>query len=210
MKMYKSIARIMITAFVLASGSARAMSVTVANYSFEAPVVGLGGSAVTPAPWFGTGGQGIFGTAQASDGVQVAFVGTHNPTPASMFQDVGLLLPDTRYTLTVDVGGRDVILGATGFIELVNGTDLTTGTLLSFTPVSGASATLAAQTTTFETGDSVSGDLTIGLTYNSASGQMLYDNVRLDAFYVPEPSTFLLMGIGGLALWFRRRAFDKK
>ena len=81
---------------------------------------------------------------------------------------------------------------------------ITSGTLLVSDPLAPTSTTLSTATTNFLTGASVVGDLTIVLSYNSARGQMIFDNVRLDAQFIPEPSTVLLFGMGGLMLLARR------
>lgn len=133
---------------------------------------------------------------------------------AGVYQDVGSLLADTTYTLTVAIGLRgDPGPGSggswsPGIISLLNGTD-DTGTVLA---TGGGIPTTANSwedfDTTFTTGDSVSGDLTIDLSVLDASSiQADFSNVELTATAVPEPSVFAMFG-GGLALlWLavRRR-----
>jgi hypothetical protein len=73
------------------------------------------------------------------------------------------------------------------------------------TPVSGQAAFFNSTPLIFSTGPSVTGDLVIDLVSvgpNSANGfassENYFDNVRLAA--VPEPSTYMLLGLGGLTL----------
>ncbi len=135
-------------------------------------------------------------------------------TPAHLWQDVGALVPDTTYTLTIAIGGGryDWSIPA-GHISLINGTDQT-GTVLAtadetslnYGPYPNTFRDLSA---TFTTGAGVSGDLTILITTvggYSGINPMRFDNVRLVAEAVPEPTTLGLAGIaiGGL-LSARRR-----
>ena len=185
--------------------AAEASPISVPNYSFETPVYGAGGFGVIGSPWLNSGPAGGLDGAFATptQGEQTAFVGTDNAQAASIYQDIGTLLPLKRYTLTVDVIPRSGFVGSKGWIELVNGTD-PTGTLLSQTFVTESPTTFTA-TTSFLTGPTVGGDLTIVLGYdNTVNGQMIYDNVCLDA--VPEPASLGLLAVGGLALLKRRRA----
>ncbi len=101
-----------------------------------------------------------------------------------IYQDVGPLLPNTTYTLTVAIGLRNDFtpgsLGSPGIISLINGAN-NTGTLLASTNgVPTTSGTWQDYTTTFITGPTVSGDLTVELPVAGASTiQANFDNVRL-------------------------------
>jgi hypothetical protein len=130
---------------------------------------------------------------------------------AGVYQEVGSLLADTTYTLSVAIGQRAGSgpdgSWSPGIISLLNGTDntglvLSTGGGLSSTP-----NTWEDFTTSFTTGASVSGDLTIELSVLDApSIQADFSNVELTATTVPEPAPVALAGLGGLALVvFRRR-----
>ena len=77
------------------------------------------------------------------------------------------------------------------------------------TPASGQASFVDSTPVVFTTGSTVSGDLIITLISDGdpgqASSENLFDNVRLAA--VPEPSTYMLLGLGGLTLFIvsRRR-----
>ena len=119
---------------------------------------------------------------------------------------------NTVYTLTVDIGDRN----NQGFptVDMRIGTGSTFGAnLLAATVVSNTTPTNAGTTTdgwetwvyTFTNGAGVpTENLRVEL-FNTGSGQALFDNVRLDATSVPEPTTTALIGLGGLALILRRR-----
>ena len=124
------------------------------------------------------------------------------------------LTANTTYTLTVDVGDRTDLDPGGPVLRLGTGTtygaNLLAGTVVSdTTPVNGAGASDGWETwiTTFTTGATPTGlgdALRVELR-NDATTQALFDNVRLDASPVPEPSTTALLGLGGLALILRRR-----
>ena len=138
------------------------------------------------------------------DGAQFAFINSG----AAIYQDVGLLQPSTVYTLTIASGNRTTNDGSSsGSISLVNGTS-DTGTVLSSLAITPPTGTFADFTTTFTTGASVVGDLTIVLnSTSSATAQINFDNVRLDATPAPEPtSAALLLGSGAMLMLRRRRA----
>jgi hapalindole biogenesis HpiC1 cyclase-like protein len=204
----------------LAAGQLRADSVGVQNASFE--TVGVGGLPdgcgsgcaynFGPIPgWTLTGAGGSFQPnstyfSSVPNGSIIAF------TNGSISQDLGVsLLPDTTYTLTVDVGNRlDLITSGSNYsIALEAGStvlDAISGSNGAITP-----GTFQAETLTFTTGSTVaSGDLTIDLS-NLVGGQSDFDNVQLTAVAAPEPSSLLLLGsaLGLLALFIgvsRRKA----
>jgi hypothetical protein len=215
--------------------TAVAASIPVTNYSFENPNTGdcCGANATIPGWQFADGGdatgtqnQGV-NNPTGTDGNYWAFLnlsgaganGTITSTaPATTFA------PITKYELTVAVGSNtqlDYGYFAPGNFTvsiLANGTPVASGS------VSGASLTLGTLTdlsTTFTTGVSggVVGDaLTIQLySHNDGNAlinatyggeQSLFDNVRLTAIQLPEPSSVVaLCGLGamGLFLFARRR-----
>jgi hypothetical protein len=204
--------------------SAHATPVVVNNFSFEDPVAADAAlNTATPTSWTTSGGSGTWkgvynptntqfagatgspGTLPSSAaGAQAAFF-QYNGAVGYLFQNVGALLPDTQYTLTAAVGHRlDNSSDVTAFVGLVNGVDLT-GTPLSsntFAFINGTSTKgiFTDLVTSFTTGSSVSGDLTIaiGVTAGVNRGnapQMVMDNVRLDATTIPEPSSMILICI---------------
>ncbi len=211
-------------------------SVTVLNNSFQAQSVAAGQNDVLtpngPTDWtgfnVGSGGNydiGLSGEngsdytagplAAPASGNSYLWLNRFNGNGTQVtgiYQDVGSLLADTTYTLSVAIGQR---AGAgpngswsPGIISLLNGTDNTgtveaTGGGISSTPNSWEDFTAS-----FTTGASVSGDLTIDLSVLDApSIQADFSNVELTATTVPEPGTLAMFG-GGLALlWLvvRRR-----
>jgi hypothetical protein len=199
-----------------------ARAVTIQNFSFESPALTNGdyqGDGNYPAPFTtpgwtsdpanGNGAQNFIGTGSfgagstlpaPADGKQAIYVNGND-----IYQDVGALLPNLKYTLTVAAGNQPGFgPGSTGTIELVNGTT-PAGTLLNSTTISTQPVSSFADfSVTFITGPSVSGDLTIVLA-KASGNQMDYDNVRLTA--TPEPSSIILGGLGavGLLLAVRRR-----
>ncbi len=177
------------------------VAVTVNNSSFEHDAASSSGGVVAtvPAGWtaYNEGGSSDIGSQNAED----AYYAVNNPlaapadgnqfcyinmftveVPGGIYQDVGALQPNTRYTLTVAIGSRSDRINSPGVISLINGTD-NTGTVLA-----GGGGLPAAQNTwqnyavTYTTGASVSGDLTIALSVvGGATIQADFDNVRLTA-----------------------------
>ena len=210
-------------AAMLMTSAANAASVSVTNASFDATNLAPGtyqgdnvGSDGVFGPnylsgWSGAGDSGAqnFGNPsyfQPADGPNVAYV---NGGP--IYQDLGALLSNTTYTLTVAAGNQPGFgLGSTGSISFIGGSNLG-GTLLSSTNFSNQPSGLTSDyTTSFTTGSSVSGDLTVGLARTSGD-QILFDNVRVSAVSAaPEPAAWALMmlaiGMIGSSLRMRRRS----
>lgn len=136
--------------------------------------------------------------------------GPSDPT-GGIYQDVGALLPNTPYRLTVALGrgpnfGPGSGLGSPGIISLINGTDNTGALLASTNGIPGTAGTWQDYAVNFTTGASVSGDLTIALSVAGASTyQANFDNVRLTTTPVAptlgEPKAsggnLILTGTGG-------------
>jgi len=199
---------ILLALFAISTGTSRAQVITVNNASFEDPVVGAGNYTDNSVPdWK------IVGTDNYTAGVQDFGSGDFDsfdplPAPASgnqalyvahggiVYQDVGALAADTTYTLTLAVGQR---LGSDnsggGIFELINGTTNAGTVLATSTLDTPDQGTFNLQSLTYTTGDSVSGDLTIGLL--ETSGQVVFDNVQLTGQAVPEPSIPFLLTLGG-------------
>jgi hypothetical protein len=215
---------------ILSAGTANAATVIVGNHSFEDDGAGSGGG-ISKAPWMRSGGtsnnisiQEYSGLGTSIDPVPDGSATSHytNSTGDNIYQVlVATLAANTTYTLKVDVGDRNNLTAQAGSINLGYvsatptgdndyGLNLLSATVVNDTvPVNGAGANDGWETweSTFTTGAAPTGlgqALRIELV-TSAGVQTLWDNVRLDAETVPEPSTTALLGLGGLALILRRR-----
>ena len=175
----------------------------------------------TVIPDWGVGSLGIAGAPGPGAGLHFNWDAPAPSTYCDMYegyntviyQDVGALLSNTTYNLSVFVleNSSKWGMGTTGEIALFNTvadsntlTQSAAGSLLSShsVVVSDPGVTL---TTSYTTGASVSGDLTIELLVpmlsptNSPSGtEAHFTNVSLNA--VPEPASLGLLGVGGLGL----------
>ena len=138
-----------------------------------------------------TGGPGGTMTSTGNQAIY-SFGGSH------VFQDVGTILANTTYTLTVAIGNRASQQGPSIF-SLINGIDPTGFVLATSTGAEPTAGYFQDQTITFTTDALASGHLTIDLTSVGGQGQGIFDNVRLTETAVPEPSTWALM-LGGLGL----------
>jgi hypothetical protein len=207
---------------------------TVSNPGFEANVAAGPGQLVTGAPagWasfnqVATGDIGSewaggtdFTTPLAAPGAgnQYCYVNLYqNPNLSTgIYQDVGALLANTVYTLSVAIGNRADRQELPGIISLINGTNNTGTILVSTNGVPGPQNIWQNFTTGFTTGNSVNGDLTIELSVdptvtgfgNGGSIQAAFDNVQLTATPIVlqapilgEPavsgSNLILTGTGG-------------
>jgi hypothetical protein len=205
-----------ILAGALAAGPLKADSISIQNASFEMtnPLTGACGAGCGynygPIPdWTIYGTAGSFQPnstyfTSVPDGQTVAFISN---TGGAISQTLTVsLLPDTTYSLSVDVGNRLDLL-ETGFsISLEAGSTVLktiTGSNSTITP-----GTFADETLTYTTGSTpLPGDLTIML--GSGGFQSNFDNVQLttsstsNSVPIPEPSELLLlcMGLFSLALF---------
>jgi hypothetical protein len=193
-------------------------SITVNNFSFENDPPYTGGGVMIPSLWTAFNDNNFSGVLTGNfptipDGTQYFGI-NEGPSDSTggIYQDVGMLQANTDYTLTVAIGLRSDFtpgsLGSPGIISLINGTDDTGALESSNSGIPTTPGTWEDFTTSFTTGSSVNGDLTVELSLNPASTfQADFDNVRLTESAVPEPSVYASFAGGLGLLWFivRRR-----
>lgn len=182
----------------------------------------------TPGYWsvgFQTLAQGNI-TAGAT-GTQMAFA---NGGMNLIYQDVGAVTANTTYTLTVGVGSPGSGYGSSASdkatIALANGTVGTgSGSYATLPTINAANestfsttlGTLTDNSVTLTTGATASGDLTIILENATAQfstgtnvleSQVNFDNVRVNAAAVPEPTSIALLALaaGAMCLLGRRKS----
>jgi PEP-CTERM putative exosortase interaction domain len=140
------------------------------------------------------------------DGNIVAYINN-----GSISQTLGVsVLPDSIYTLSVDVGRRNDVLGVNYSLNLLDGSN-------AFCTQSGSNSTIATGTfseitLTCTTGASVPAGL-LGIELTGAGRQVDFDNVQLSvttaAVATPEPGTlaltFVSLLVGGLLFVRSRR-----
>ena len=227
------ISGLVLAALILASSSALATSLTVQNFSFEGPVLADGANQPNPPGWtlnnagneynptssqFATAAGN--GTPTGADGIQVASSNGGQGTALlqALAGDDGILgngddplfAPNTTYTLTVAVGQR-LDLPFTGYaleLVLLDGTVIATE-VSAITPAPGTfvDRTISVDSNTvapIHYGQQIRINLTTAGFY-----EVNFDNVRVSAVTVPEPSSVVLAVLGfiGIAAWgWRRRA----
>ncbi len=193
------------------------VSADVINASFETPDIPDPSFSAGPITgWTNVvGGASLFladpgdGTFPGATGNLIGLPGTADGFQAVtlridgiLFQDVGLLLPNTQYTLTVAFGHNLDVTTVTGWMQLVNGSDHT-GSLLAEDPLLvGTPGIFVDRSLSFTTGNTVSGDLSIVLGGNGLTAY--FDNVRLETQSIPEPASGVL-GILGILTCLRWR-----
>ncbi len=201
------------------------VAITVLNPSFEIDNPGPGGVSSGPTTnWSGVGHldrtTGLFNTViePTPDGADAERLGWSNGgTPSQLLS--ALLAANTTYTLTVDVGDRTDLpfAGATlnlGTGPVVGSNLLPPVVIANTTPNNTAAAGDGWQTwqSTFTTGAApvnLGQPLRIDLA-NVSGIQTLFDNVRLDAAIVPEPSTSILCATVFAAFLCKRRGTRRK
>lgn len=211
-----------------ATAASSAVSISVLNYSFEEDIAPNPGVVTSvPTGWtsfFQVGGSDIGSQnpdsakfpinnplAAPADGNQFVYINTFGGNPngrSGIYQPITDLMPNMTYTLTVAIGSRLDRDNSAGTISLVdgfdhNGTILATGGGLPETK-----GTWQDYSISFTTGDVVNdGFLTIVLSTVAADTiQADFDNVRLEAVAVPEPTTAALIAAScGAFLILRRR-----
>ena len=186
----------------LAATSANA-AITLTNPSFEDTT-----STSPPTGWTRSSGvnfqsRGAAGGLNPTDGTRMAW--TNNGFTG--YQTVGEVIQlGTTYTLTVDVGttgfatstGTFRLYGDAGFATAIGGAESAVAVTTNATWITDQSVSFTA--TAAEAGQ------LLGVSFGTTGGvQNEWDNLRLTAVAVPEPSTTALLGLGGLALILRRR-----
>lgn len=201
---------------LLASVSAWAQLV-INNPSFEDPVLAPGTYVNAMPDWTVTGLVGVADPAgiwtgiwgPVPDGKQFGYV--INGSVEQTLSDA--LLPNTAYTLSIDVGTTtdgSQSPGTSYSVSLFAGANLLTA-VVPVAPPAGAWTTLTA---TYTTGASVlPGNLTIQMAYArldiSTPDTFHFDNVRLDAMPVPEPGRAVLVAGFGLLAFAGVRRFRR-
>jgi hypothetical protein len=203
---------------IVPQGQVKAALITVANNSFEAPIITVPQGFITVSSgtsnnWTFTGGtqQGFANPVAAHnaggswygsspgiipDGNQVAWSngGTISQTLS------GTLQTNTVYTLSAFVGNRLSVNFPGYSIGLYAGGNL----LASNSGVTPADGTFAPVTVSYTSGISVTPGQALEIRLTSLSGfqgQTNFDNITLDAASIPEPSAILgLLGFGLLGI----------
>jgi hypothetical protein len=197
-------------------------SLTVPNFSFETPALGLGNNTTeNPSNWVlsATVQGGVYNpTDDAYPGAttgplpapalgdQLAYINitASGPTPASLTTaaPTGVAGANTVYTLTVAVGRRVNVAADERFrIALLLDGSPVSAAVLSGTSI--PAGTFTDLTTTY-TSPSAGGNLDVRLTYE-ADGEVVgisqanFDNIRVGVAPVPEPATCLAAAAVGLA-----------
>ncbi len=206
----------------LAVGSTDAVAdIIITNHSFEAdgltdgqftggatgwgstPGAGTGIGHLNPveAQFSGTSGSGSI---PGGDGERVGYISV----AGEMWQNIGMIDANTQYDLTVAIGERK---------DLGWGHDLTvslratsrTGTLLGSGVYTAADAPNGSFTDVGFSIDSSNFGAEVGnslfVVFSSTGGQELFDNLRVTAATVPEPTSFALLAPCGICFAGRRR-----
>jgi hypothetical protein len=189
-----------------------ASAITIINPSFESGNTGWtqvsGGIKTPPEDSLG----------DAPEGSKVYFTWSNGQHISQILADT--LQANTTYTLQMDYLTRTDGEGPiTAFLALGygaggpgGGTELES--IVNNNPGAPVPATgsgsFTTWTLTYTTGASPTGEdevlwIDLGANPNLNNGSAGYDNIRLVAVTVPEPSTTALLGLGGLALILRRR-----
>ena len=198
---------------IVPQGQVKAALLTVANNSFETPIVtSLSGSISSTGlvgGWtFAGAQQGFFNPSLGEtfspgfgygpspvlpDGNQVAYSngGTISQTLTATLQT------NTKYTLGVHVGRRQNVAFAGYNIELLAGNTV----LASNNSVTPAAGSFGYVTVDYTSGISVTPGQALQIRLTSNGVQTNFDNITLDAASIPEPSAILgLLGFGLLGI----------
>ena len=187
----------------------------VRNGSFEMDAVSPGGWKLGAIGWQHTVGpnSGVVDMASqimAADGQQCAFV-EHGGSLTQTLRGM-TLEPMYRYILLAEVADRPTTPFAGYGLELLAGGEVvaadidTKDVIESGHPLPFRFYVTSVVDVFIEPGHPLIGEeLGIRLTAPIAGGHAYFDNVRLFAVHIPEPTTLSLLGLGGLALMRRRR-----
>jgi hypothetical protein len=175
--------------------------------------IGLNGYGTGP----GTSGTDFGGGGPYTPFEPGGYSQTNNPTvPVLAFIQYGsqalsqdiTLQASTLYTLSFLYAPRGGDTGDTGSVVVDTGSTLGVPTVFSsgtLSPVAGSD--FISYSETFLSGADVSSNTSITLNNTSETGDHTFDfaNVSITAVVTPEPSTYLLLGLGGLGLILTRR-----
>jgi len=218
---------------LLGRSNAAAASIVVPNFSFEAPdaadgqnaspgptgwlTVNAGGFDPIDSKYPGTTGDNANTLGVLPHGGQAGFVFANGTMGGSLTTAASLLTiaNNTTYTLTAAVG-QEALTGAggrAGFsagIELLaGGVTIPAGSRFGITVVPGTFQDFSVSFTTGANDPLAGQALTVRLSQAGAAANQFpapsFDNVRLDATVVPEPTAVALLGACGLGLLARRR-----
>ena len=183
--------------------SSQAVAVIILNQSFENPGGGAGTYAAATS-WVGSSFTEISTEVPLSGGHLARYNGQNDNTTGSQDLRVGFLA-NSVYLLTISIGDRatNFLSGTVSFGLTAGGTNQ--GAFTQVTRAQVADNTFQDFTYTLTTG-AVAPTGNVGIKFSAdTTGRGVFDNVRLDASAIPEPSTALCAVIGGLALLRRRR-----
>ena len=198
-------------AMAMFSGSAGASPITILNPSFELPAQSSGGFTIgTITDWTVVGVTGVFFPQLSqlptpSDGNQVGY---SNAGSASQIL-AATLTANTQYTLQIDFTARKdccTFIGAD--VQLIAGATVVASNSIPNLAAGGAQ-TLSVNFGALAGNPLLGQALQIRIATINTGGQIDFDNVRLDGSPitvdgVPEPGTFVLAGLGILAVMAKR------
>lgn len=196
--------------FLACSAVSFAAPVSIGDQSFEDAGLAAGGwSNTLSGGWTNPGSAGQSFVEYISG---FSADGTHHlgiQDGGLVYQDVGSFQPNTVYTLTLNIGNRnndwaEATNASTWEIQDTLGLVYATASLDALTIAQGTfSGDQWIEYTTPVSGGPT-GAIRIALS-TTGSGRAHWDNVRLDATLVPEPSTLALLVLGGGSLMMGRR-----